>query len=62
LGFGTFGNVMTVLVLSTMPGGSRSTVTVYFSALAVSDLVLLYTGLLRHWLIYMLNIEVCLGT
>ncbi|KAL8590285.1 hypothetical protein ACOMHN_006401 [Nucella lapillus] len=50
---GTFGNVMTLLILRTMPLGAANSVSVFFAALAVSDLVLLYTGLLRRWLFSM---------
>ena len=48
---GTFGNCMTLVILRTMPrGGSSGSMSLLFAALAVSDLVLLYTGLLRQWL------------
>ena len=48
---GTFGNCMTLVILRTMPRrGSSGSMSLFFVALAVSDLVLLYTGLLRQWL------------
>ena len=48
---GTFGNCMTLVILRTMPrGGSSGSMSLFFAALAVSDLALLYTGLLRQWL------------
>ena len=48
---GTLGNCMTLVILRTMPrGGSSGSMSLFFAALAVSDLALLYTGLLRQWL------------
>ncbi|XP_025104593.1 uncharacterized protein LOC112570391 [Pomacea canaliculata] len=45
---GTFGNVMTIVMMRRMSEGQSShTMSLYFTALAVSDLVLLYAGLLR---------------
>ena len=42
---------MTLVILCTMPrGGSSGSMSLFFAALAVSDLALLYTGLLRQWL------------
>ena len=42
---------MTLVILRTMPrGGSSGSMSLFFAALAVSDLALLYTGLLRQWL------------
>ena len=47
---GTFGNCMTLVILHTMPrGGSSGSMSLFFAALAVSDLALLYTGLLHEW-------------
>lgn len=55
--FGSFGNVMTLVVLRGMTA-ARSTMPDYLKALAVSDLMLLYTGLLRHWLINVFGFDV----
>ena len=42
---------MTLVILRTMPrGGSSGSMSLFFAALAVSDLALLYTELLRQWL------------
>ena len=43
---------MTLVILRTMPRGGvpAGPCPVFFAALAVSDLALLYTGLLRQWL------------
>ena len=42
---------MTLLILRTMPrGGSNGSMSLFFAAMAVSDLALLYTGLLQQWL------------
>ncbi|XP_052779346.1 neuromedin-U receptor 1-like [Mya arenaria] len=49
--FGTFGNALSIKVLTT-PKFLRSTSTVYLLALAVADLSLLYVGLLRQWIKY----------
>ena len=48
---GTFGNCMTLVILRTMPRrGSSGSMSLFFAALAVSDLALLYTGLPHEWL------------
>ncbi|XP_025080389.1 probable G-protein coupled receptor 139 [Pomacea canaliculata] len=49
---GTFGNGMSIAILSKMNRRGESTVTTYLIALAVSDLLLLYFGLLRLWLYF----------
>ena len=55
---GTFGNSMILAILRIMPqGAARGAMSLFFAALAVSDLVLLYTGLLRQWLIYTMTLE-----
>ena len=55
---GTFGNCMTLVILRTMPrGGSSGSMSLFFVALAVSDLVLLYTGLLRQWLYHTVTLD-----
>ena len=56
---GTFGNCMTLVILHTMPrGGSSGSMSLFFAALAVSDLALLYTGLLRQWLYRTVTLDV----
>ena len=55
---GTFGNCMTLVILRTMPrGGSSGSMSLFFAALAVSDLALLYTGLLRQWLYHTVTLD-----
>ena len=54
---GTLGNVLTIVVL--MRGKTRrSSTAIYLTALACSDLLVLYTGLLRQWIKYMYDIDV----
>ena len=55
---GTMGNLMTVCVLSLVPDKASSTAPLYFRALAVSDLCLLYSGLLRNWIKYFFQLEI----
>ncbi|XP_076471208.1 B1 bradykinin receptor-like [Babylonia areolata] len=59
---GTAGNLMTLWVFSgpssSSSSSSSSSMSMYFKALAVSDLVLLYTGLLRHWVKYLFLLDV----
>ncbi|XP_069138304.1 cysteinyl leukotriene receptor 2-like [Argopecten irradians] len=47
--FGTFGNIFSIYIL-TRKNIRQSTCTVYLIVLACSDLVVLYTGLLRTWI------------
>ncbi|XP_033749147.1 mu-type opioid receptor-like [Pecten maximus] len=47
--FGTFGNIFSIYIL-TRKNIRQSTCTVYLVVLACSDLVVLYTGLLRTWI------------
>ncbi|KAK7103629.1 cysteinyl leukotriene receptor 1-like [Littorina saxatilis] len=54
--FGTFGNVMTVVILRRM-NMKRSAMPVYLTALAVSDTCLLYTGLLRRWVMNVFDLD-----
>ena len=54
--FGTFGNVMTVVILRRMRI-KRSAMPVYLTALAVCDTGLLYTGLLRRWVMYVFGVD-----
>lgn len=54
---GTLGNVLTIIVL--MRGRSRSSSTgMYLIALALSDLLVLWAGLLRQWIIHMFDMDV----
>ena len=46
--FGTFGNVMTVIILRRLRSG-WSAMNVYLTALALSDTAMLYTGALPMW-------------
>lgn len=54
---GTFGNLMTLIVLSQLKDGNAS-MPFCFQALAISDLTLLYSGLLRNWMLYAFNFEI----
>ncbi|XP_076464565.1 uncharacterized protein LOC143296489 [Babylonia areolata] len=56
LALGTFGNSMTLVILRTVPLGGAG-VSVFFSALAASDLVVLYTGLLRRWVLSLWSLD-----
>ncbi|XP_076464754.1 galanin receptor type 3-like [Babylonia areolata] len=56
LTLGTVGNVMTLWVLGEPPGRTSS-MPLYFTALALSDLTLLYTGLLRNWVKYAFHLD-----
>ncbi|XP_053395950.1 neuromedin-U receptor 2-like [Mercenaria mercenaria] len=54
---GTLGNLLTIVVL--MRSKSRmSSTALYLSSLAVSDLLVLWTGLLRQWINYMFDVDV----
>ncbi|KAK7482939.1 hypothetical protein BaRGS_00025839, partial [Batillaria attramentaria] len=54
---GGFGNVATIFVLRRINWG-QSTQHVFLTALAVVDLLLLYTGLLDEWIRYALGLEI----
>ncbi|KAL4227922.1 hypothetical protein ACF0H5_013361 [Mactra antiquata] len=54
---GTVGNVLSILVL-TRKSIRTSTTAVYLTVLACSDLSVLYSGLLRQWLIYQFEVDV----
>ena len=58
LPMGTVGNVLTLWVLTVSPLGGSGTFSVYFRALAASDLCLLYTGLLRNWISYFFAFDI----
>ncbi|XP_076442749.1 cysteinyl leukotriene receptor 1-like [Babylonia areolata] len=55
--FGTFGNVTAIFILRRMKM-KRSAMPVYLTALAVSDTSLLYTGLLRYWILNVFQLDV----
>ena len=55
--FGTIGNILSIVIL-TRKAIKVSTTALYLSFLAVSDLIVLYTGLLRQWLIYLFDYDV----
>ena len=54
---GTLGNILSILVL-TRRSLRKSTTALYLTFLAFSDLCVLYTGLLRQWLIYLFEYDV----
>ncbi|XP_041361710.1 probable G-protein coupled receptor 139 [Gigantopelta aegis] len=54
---GTVGSVLSLVVL-TQKSMKRSPMTSYLTTLAVIDIMVLYTGLLRHWLKYFFDIEI----
>ncbi|XP_045158264.1 neuromedin-U receptor 2-like [Mercenaria mercenaria] len=55
--FGTFGNLLTIIVLTHRRNRYTSTA-IYLTALAVSDFLVLWTGLLRQWIIYTFDIDI----
>ena len=55
--FGTCGNVLSIVVL-TAKSIRGSTTGLYLLILTVSDLAVLYTGLLRQWIIYLFEFDV----
>ncbi|XP_025104655.1 probable G-protein coupled receptor 139 [Pomacea canaliculata] len=65
--FGTFGNVMIIVIMRRMrQGQSSNSMSLYFTALAVSDLLILYTGLPQVWMfrtfgfqLYRLHVSIC---
>lgn len=54
---GTVGNSLSILVL-TRKSIRTSTTALYLTVLAVSDLLVLYSGLLRQWIIYTFEFDV----
>ena len=54
---GTVGNFLSILVL-TRRSIRSSTTAIYLIGLACSDLLVLYSGLFRQWLIYLFNTDV----
>jgi len=55
--FGTFGNVISILVLSKSQFNNWSS-TVYLLGLAVADIFMLYIGLLRQWVKYTFDLDI----
>ena len=55
--FGTAGNLLTLIVLSKRRSRNNSTA-LYLCALAISDMVVLNTGLLRQWMLYVFEFDI----
>ena len=55
--FGTCGNILSIVVL-TRKSIRKSTTAIYLIFLTFSDLCVLYTGLFRQWLIYLIDIDI----
>ncbi|XP_050414911.1 FMRFamide receptor [Patella vulgata] len=53
---GTVGNILTIVIFSRK--AFRSTISRYLTVLAVSDTVVLYSGLLRQWLYYLVEYDI----
>lgn len=58
--FGTFGNCMSIIVLQ-RPTIRKYVGSIYLIALAATDLVVLYTGLLREWLLHAFDFDIRLN-
>ncbi|XP_060576933.1 C-C chemokine receptor type 1-like [Ruditapes philippinarum] len=54
---GTVGNSLSIIVL-TRKSIRSSTTAVYLTVLAFSDLIVLYAGLLRQWIIYLFDVDI----
>lgn len=54
---GTFGHVLTIVVL-TQRRNRNNSIARYLIALAVADLIALWTGCLRKWILYMYDVDV----
>ncbi|XP_053379853.1 FMRFamide receptor-like [Mercenaria mercenaria] len=54
---GTVGNLLSIVVL-TRPGTRKSSTAIYLTALAITDLTVLYTGFLRWWMIYTFDLDI----
>ncbi|CAH1799643.1 unnamed protein product [Owenia fusiformis] len=50
LAFGTFGNLF-VIIIMLQPKMRRKSSSMYLCVLAIADIIVLYTGLLRRWLV-----------
>ncbi|XP_046582520.1 FMRFamide receptor-like [Haliotis rubra] len=55
--FGTAGNILSMIVL-TRQAMRKSSMSIYLTCLAVADLLALYSGLLRQWIIYTFNTDI----
>ena len=55
--FGTCGNILSIVVL-TRKSIRKSTTAMFLIFLTFSDLCVLYTGLLRQWLIYLIDFDI----
>ena len=55
--FGTCGNILSIVVL-TRKTIRKSTTAIFLIFLTFSDLCVLYTGLFRQWLIYLIDIDI----
>ena len=55
--FGTGGNILSIVVL-TRKSIRKSTTAIFLIFLTFSDLCVLYTGLFRQWLIYLINTDI----
>ena len=55
--FGTCGNILSIVVL-TRKSIRKSTTAIFLIFLTFSDLCVLYTGLFRQWLIYLIDIDI----
>lgn len=54
---GTFGNVMTIIILRRLVG-KPTALPVYLTTLALSDTCVLYFGLFRRWLMYIFEVDI----
>ena len=54
---GTFGNILSIVILL-RPTIRKSVCSVYLIALSVSDLLVLYTGLLRQWIYKTFDVDI----
>ena len=57
IAFGTVGNCLSVIVL-TRRSIRKSTTALFLTCLTVADLLVLYTGILRQWLINLLEFDI----
>ena len=57
IAFGTVGNILSILVL-TRKSIRKSTTALYLTFLTLSDLAVLYTGLLRQWILHLFDYDI----
>ena len=55
---GTVGNILVVLVIARRKVLRLSTNGMYLMCLALADLLVLYTGLLRHWILHLTDVNI----